>query len=128
MASASATERRRTSLAADLAEALFPRDASALARHGGEMNEPDRLLRRAAAGTRNAGDGNREVGGGARERAAHHRFRGLAADCAEFFQHLRRHVEHRLLGRVRIGDETAVDHVGRAGNFGQRGCHQPAGA
>ena len=39
-----------------------------------------------------------------------------------------RHAEHRLLGGVRIGDEAALDHVGRAGDFGQRAGDQPAGA
>ena len=45
----------------------------------GDVHEPDGLLRRAAVGTRDAGDGDSDVGGAARERAFDHRKRdGLA--------------------------------------------------
>jgi hypothetical protein len=36
------------------------------------------------------------------------------------------HAEHLALRRVRIGDEAAIDHVGRAGNGGERGREQAA--
>ena len=39
-----------------------------------------------------------------------------------------RHAQHRLLGVIAVGHEAAVDHVGRAGNVGQRGGDKSAGA
>ena len=36
--------------------------------------------------------------------------------------------EHRVLGRIRIGDETAVDHVGGASDLGERAGDEAAGA
>ena len=40
----------------------------------------------------------------------------------------RRDAEHRLLGRVAVGDEAALEDVGGAGDFSERGGQQPAGA
>ena len=92
------------------------------------MHEPDRLVGAAAAGTGDAGDGHREIGARMRERAARHGLGGLPADRAVIVERRRRHAQHLLLGLVRIGDEAAIDHVRRAGDFGQRAGHQPAGA
>ncbi len=39
-----------------------------------------------------------------------------------------RDAEHLLLGLVRIGHEAAVEHRGRARDFGDRRGDQPAGA
>src|SRR4029077_757751 len=36
--------------------------------------------------------------------------------------------EHRLLGRIRIGDEATVDHVGGPRDLGERARDQSAGA
>ena len=64
-----------------------------------------------------------------RERAARHRLGGLAADRAMPLQSRRAGTPSiSCLACVRIGDEAAIEHVGRAGNFGQRAGHQAAGA
>ena len=39
-----------------------------------------------------------------------------------------RHLELADLGGVRIGDIACLEHVGRAGDLGQRGADEPAGA
>jgi hypothetical protein len=48
--------------------------------------------------------------------------------AAAAFQDRGGNAEHRLLGRIRIGDEAAVDHVGRPRDLGERAGDQPAGA
>jgi hypothetical protein len=100
----------------------------AAARPRGEMHEPDRLVGGAAAGPGNAGDRHREIGIGMAERAAHHRLGGLAAHRTVTLDRLIRHAEHLVLGRVGVGDETAVDHRRRSGDVGQRAGDEAAGA
>ena len=63
-----------------------------------------------------------------RERALGHGLGGLAADRAVALERRRRHAEHRLLGLVAVGDEAALEHVGGAGDLGQGGGDEPAGA
>ena len=48
--------------ASDLAEAPVAREAAPVAARGGEVDKPDRLSRRAAAGTGNAGDRHGKIG------------------------------------------------------------------
>ena len=80
----------------------------------GEMHEPDRLRRRAAAGPGDAGDRDGDVGARMRERACRHGARHLLADRAVPLDQRRRHAEHLGLRRVGIGDEAALDDVRRA--------------
>ena len=98
------------------------------ARAGRKMHQANRLAGPAAARTCDAGDGDHEIGFCLAERAARHGLGGFAADGAVLAQDVRRHAQHLLLGRVRIGDEAAIEHVGRAGDLGERARHQAAGA
>jgi len=114
--------------AAHGAEALLPRDDTAVPGGGGKVHEADRLCGAAAAGAGDAGDGDGEIGVGVAERAARHRFGGFAAYCAVVFERRFGNAEHRALGRIRIGDEAAVDDVGGAGDLGERAGDEAAGA
>ena len=62
IASASTTDAWRTSRAPDVAESALAVNEPPAARGGGEMHQPDRLVRRAAARPGNAGDRHREIG------------------------------------------------------------------
>src|SRR6516164_1296173 len=111
-----------------IAEPLFAVDEPPVARGGGEMDEAHRLIGAATAGAGDAGDGDREIDRRMGERARRHRLGGLAAHRAMTFQDRGGNAEHRLLGRIRIGDEAAVDHVGRPRDLGERARDQAAGA
>ena len=97
-------------------------------RAAAKMHEPDRLLHRSAPGTGNAGDGDGARGARISERAADHGAGHVLAHRAVPLDQPDRNAEHLALRRVRIGDEAALDHVGGAGDGGQRGGEQPAGA
>ena len=71
---------------------------------------------------------DREIDAGFFQRADRHRGRGFLADRAEGRKRRGLDAEHRALGVVGIGDEAAVDHVGGAGNIGERAGDQAAGA
>lgn len=105
--------------AADRAKATFLVSDAAVARGDRQMHEPNRLARRRAAGTCDARDRHCEIDIGMFQCAERHRGCGFLADCAESFQRRGLDAEHRVLGFVGIGDETAIDHIGRAGNFGE---------
>ena len=82
----------------------------------------------AAPGPGDAADRHRDVGLAALERAVRHRIDAGDRDRAEGVDDVLRDAEDLLLGLVRIGDEAAVEHRRRAGDLGDRGRDQPAGA
>ena len=94
----------------------------------GKMHEPDRLIGRSAAGTGDAGDGDGERGAGMGERAADHGAGDILAHRAVALDQPGGHAEHLALRGVRVGDEAAFEHVGSAGNCGEGGGEQAAGA
>ena len=94
----------------------------------GEMDEPDRLLRRAAVRAGDSGDAHRDLGAGMGEGAERHRARRRFADRAVGGQNLVGNAEHLLLGFVGINDEAALEHRRRTRDFRQQGADQPAGA
>ena len=97
--------------------------------HGeAEPHQPDRLFGRAAARSGNAGDGQRDAGARTGKRARRHLQRGLARHRAMGIERRAGNAEHLHLGFVGIGDEAAVDDIGRAGNVGERGGDHAAGA
>ena len=98
--------------AADVAEAHLAVKELAAPR-GGEMDEADGLVRRPAARTGDSGDRDREVGARLCQRALRHGFGGRAAHCAVRRESRGRDREHELFRLVRVGDEAAIDHVGR---------------
>ena len=92
------------------------------------MHEPDRLVGRSAAGTGDAGDGDGEGGAGMGERTADHGAGDVLAHRAVALDQPDRNAEHLALRGVGIGDEAALEHVGSAGNGGEGGGEQAAGA
>ena len=126
-ASASRTDASRTA-------ARSPVKLPRLGLHGpvpagpGEPHEPHRLVRRAAGRTRDAGDGDRDVGAAPRQRARRHLARRRLAHRAEPGERLGAHAEQLDLRLVRIGDESALEPAGAAGDVGDRARDQPAGA
>ncbi len=95
-------------------------DDAAVTRRNGKMHEADRLARRCAAGTvRCPVIETARSTSGFFERTDRHLDRGLLADRTETVERRSLDAEHRVLGGIGIGDEAAIDHVGRAGNFGQ---------
>ena len=92
------------------------------------MHQADGLVGGPAAGTGDAGDGDGKLGRRAGERPFGHGLGDLGADGAVGLDEIRRNAEKLGLGGVRIGDEAAFEDVGRAGDFGQRGGDQAAGA
>ena len=115
-------------LAADVAEPLFAGDRRAAAPGAGEMDEADRLRRRAAVRPGDSGDADRDLGARFLERALGHRPRGLTADGAVLGQCLGRNAEQLLLGGVGIGDKAALEHVGGTRDLRQKCGNKPAGA
>ncbi len=87
---------------------------------GGEMHKPNRLLRRSAVGPGDAGDGDGKVRVRMGERASGHGARHVLAHRAVPLDQPNWHAEHLALGRVRIGNEAALENVRRAGNGGER--------
>ena len=92
---------------------------AAVARRYGKMHQTYRLARRGAAGAGDAGDGDGEIDAGTLQRADRHLRGGFLADGAKGRKRSGIHPEHRALGVIGIGDEAAVDDVGRTGNIGQ---------
>jgi len=107
--------------AAHRAETLLPSHDPAVPCGGRKMHQPDRLARRGAARTGNPGDGDGDIDVGGFQRANCHRGRGFLADGAEGVERRRLDPQHRPLRLVRVGDEAAVDDVGRSGNVGKGG-------
>ena len=95
-------------LASDRAKPMFAMGDAAVPRGDGEMHEADRLARRAAARSGDAGDGDRKIGIGMFERTERHRDRDLLADRAKGLQLRRLDAEHGVLGVVGVSDEAAV--------------------
>ena len=95
---------------------------------GGEMHEADGLGVAAAAGAGDAGDGDGDVGMGMRERTLGHGAGDGFADGAVLPDQGLGDAEALVLGRVGVGDEAALDHVGGAGDLGQQRRDQAAGA
>ncbi len=95
------------------------------ARH---VHQPDRLGGRRAAGSRDAGAGDRNVGMRVRQRTLGHRARHGLAHRALLGDVCTRHAEKLDLRVIRIGDEAALDHLGRTRHLGQGRGDQPAGA
>ncbi|OJU21152.1 MAG: hypothetical protein BGN84_05420 [Afipia sp. 62-7] len=93
-----------------------------------EVHQTDRLSGRRAAGTGNTCNGDGKIGVRVFECSDRHGGRGFLAHRAEGLQRRRVHAEHLVLGFVGVGDETAIDHIGRSGNVGQRACDKAAGA
>src|SRR6185436_2894170 len=91
----------------------------------GEAHHAHRLARAAAAGSGHASHRQRHAATPAAERALRHLARGLLADRAVFLQRVLAHAEQLALGVVRIGDEAALEPVGRAGHRG-RDLRRPA--
>jgi hypothetical protein len=114
--------------AADRAEPLLAMGDAAVARRHREVNEPDRLAGRGAARACDSGDGHRQIDIGMFKRTEGHRDCDFLAHRAESFELDCFDAEHGVLGFVGIGDETAIDHVGRSGHFGQSCCDKAAGA
>jgi hypothetical protein len=112
----------------DRAEPLFMMHDAPVARRDREVNEPDRLARRGTARSRDSSDGHREIDIGMFERAEGHRNGDFLADRTEGVELCGLDAKHGVLGLVGIGDEAAVDHVGGAGYFRQRGGDKAAGA
>ena len=78
---------------------------------GGEMHEPDRLLRGASAGTRDAGHGNCDRGARMGERASRHGAGDVFAHRAMPLDQPDWNAEHFALARIRIGHEPAIEHI-----------------
>jgi hypothetical protein len=93
---------------------------------GREVDEPDRLCRRAASRPRNARDGHRDIRIGVRQRAFGHGAGYLGADGAVMLDEVRMHAKLLFLGVVGVRDEPAIEHVGRAGDLGQQAANQSA--
>ena len=95
---------------------------------GAEVDEPDRLLRGAAARAGDTGHGDRDVGPEPLAGAAGHRLGRLGGHRPVGLEHLGRHAERRLLDRVRVGGHAAEEHGARPWHRGQPRRHEPTGA
>ncbi len=94
----------------------------------GDPDRTHRLARRGAARPGDAGDGGGQPGRRAGDRALGHRRGDLAADRAVRGDQAGVDAEQLGLGRVRIGNEAALEPVARAGDRGAGGGEQAAGA
>ena len=94
----------------------------------GEHDGADRLPLRSAAGPGDAGDRHRHVGPAALERAPRHRPGGRHRDAAERLDDVAADAEEFHLRFVRIGDEAGIEDVRAAGDLGQGGSYETAGA
>ncbi len=92
------------------------------------MHKPDRLSRSRAARSGDTCNGDGKIHIGVFERTERHRCRGFFAHRAERLDGVGIDAKHRVLGGIGVGDETAVDHVGRAGDFRERSGDKPARA
>jgi hypothetical protein len=115
-------------IASHCTEPAFLVSDAAVARRDSQMHKPDGFARRCTAWTCNPGDRNREIDIGMFQCAECHCGRGFLAHCAEGFQRGSLDAKHSMFGIVRIRDEAAIDHIGRAGNFSQRSGNEAAGA
>ncbi|CAM2144321.1 hypothetical protein PT2222_160004 [Paraburkholderia tropica] len=93
-----------------------------------ERHHADRLFRRAAARTGNAGDGQRNLCPAVAQRAFGHRARDRFAHRAVFVDHLGGHADHFGFRLVRVGDETALEPAATAGDVGDGGGDHAARA
>ena len=94
-----------------------------------EMDQADRLLRRAAAGAGDAGDRHGQIDAASAPRAPSAMARATGSDTAPCGSiRSGRHAQHLGLGGVAVGDEAPVDD-GRRPRDGRQGARdQPAGA
>jgi len=92
------------------------------------MDQADRLHLRAARRARNAGDRHADMGVGVLQRAFRHHPHHRLGDRAIVGDQVAGYAQQVLLGAVGIGDQAAVEDVGRTGHRGDRGRDQPAGA
>jgi hypothetical protein len=113
---------------ADRAKAALAVADPPVARGDREVHEANRFAGHGAARPRNARDGHRQIDAGPLQRADRHLRGGFLADGAEGRKRRGLDAEHRALGVVRISDKAAVDHIGGAGDVGQRAGDQAAGA
>src|SRR5688572_6205948 len=81
-----------------------------------EAHHADRLVRRAAARSGDAGHGERDRALAAAERALRHLARGFLAYRAVRAQRAFLDTEHLALGLVRVGDEAALEPGGGPGH------------
>ena len=93
-----------------------------------EPHRADRLVGRAAARARHAGDGHRHLRRRARHRAFGHGARHRLADRALAVDECRVDAQQLGLGRIRIGDEAALEPVAGARQVGAGAGDQAAGA
>src|SRR6185312_5152285 len=93
-----------------------------------EPDKADRLFFAAAVRPGNPGYRQRDARMRTGQCAGRHFLRGLVRYGTVGVQRRGRNADHLHLGIVGIGDEAAVDHRRRAGNIGQRGDDQAAGA
>ena len=98
--SARSTLRRLISAAPEIAEQHPLVHDRLVAPAGGEMHEPDRLLRRAAVGPGDAGDGHGKARVRMGERASGHGARHVLAHRAVPLDQPERHAEHLALGAL----------------------------
>ena len=93
-------------LKAETLDITLPLQPAPTAR-GRKLHETDGFLDRSAAWAGYARDRHRKVGGAFRQCTLRHGDGGLATDGPMLRQRCGRHIEHRLLGVVRVGDEPA---------------------
>lgn len=90
-----------------------------------KWTRPGRLAFR-SAGTGHAGDRHGDVGVRAQQRFLGHGPGHRVGHGAMGLDQPGRHAEHLRLGRVGVGDETAVHHIRRAGDFRQQRADETA--
>ncbi|KPH63034.1 hypothetical protein ADT71_14040 [Novosphingobium sp. ST904] len=103
---------------------LFGMDLFLAAMRAGKDHGSHRLEFAAAFGPGNAADRDRHVGIAVRDRPLRHRPCRSRRNRAKRVDDIRRDPQHLLLRFVRIGHESAVEHGGGAGHFGQRGADE----
>jgi len=93
----------------------------------GDVNEPDRLEFGSAAGSCNARHGYSHVCVGILHGAFSHRAGDSFRDGALIRNQIAGYTKQIGLRAVGIDNETAVQHIGRAGDFGEQSGNQSAG-
>src|SRR3546814_8053035 len=83
-------------------------------------HRPDRLLLRAAVRPRDARDRDGHIGIAPRQRALGHRPGDGDGNRPECVEHVAMDVQDFLFRLIGIGDESRLEHVGRARKFGKR--------
>jgi len=94
-----------------------------IARCYSKMHEANRFAGCRAAGASDTGDGNGEIDTRSLQCTHGHGLRGLLADRAKRRKRRCLDAQHGALGVVGVGDETAVNNIGRTGYVGQRAGH-----